>query len=772
MDARRETMARNAVTHQPPVPHGSACLPAPALYDWPIMRRFLLLPDHSAQASFSDNSLIVLNATAACFVLVSGDATQLHGLTSNVTSMSRSRVAQAMHARNVLSSSLPRINWELVIEAVQPCHFFDSVSPMDTLCWPSKAVPAHVLRHSDGSVRVLSIDRRAWLLLHPQQHTFAVCFPVSAGAVDELPDPAAALMLAWSTPPPVPPSTLRGACRFVFCTQLHDAFAPVHPCWVHPIQLAQQVAQAASHRAPSSPTTAEGKAGRPDIPATHSPPRWQESEGEGWVPESQLLHVGEARDVPAPIHSSVAPLPFELSPLTTIDADAASSAVRTRLPHGAARDAALRETSPWKMENRRAEWLRALAADARSVELPEGGVDCLLTPYALYRMAGHQPLSMTVLEDGMRLALSSSRRFWESQNACPTAVAVTYAVGAVPPTRRYIAALAPSSHPPGNQPHTAPPTVPTCTRVALRSRTSPLSTVSLLELASLGEALLPRNEQRRLAYTQRCAARSARWSGVESDPPPCGCHYDPKHEARCGRGSAAQVVEEALVPAVGRFRLFGDGRVSVAFEDRTIVTMRRKGDANLLGSEEAEGQRAVPPPTWRVCDITFPDGHTTQVRSDLPIGGEEYVRAAVKFHTWATQSPAERASLASQLLKEQLAVDAELKRIDRHFRLSSMPLPTSVTAHRPTSSRLDGTLPQLASPLHLQVSLELAKLEHALSSTGSCASPASVTFKNISHEPKKGASTNPGNMVRMLSFTDALSEIDRISQLLHVLGAD
>ena len=155
-----------------------------------VLHRLILLPDGSAQANFSDRSLVVLNPCAASFVLVSSDGKQVRGLTRCVTTAALSRVARALHVRNVLCTDAPRVDWELVHTSPAPCHYFDTVAPMDTVSWPTEAVPLHALRHKDGAVRILSLDRRAWLLLHPQRHTFMVCFPVCAGAVDELPDGA------------------------------------------------------------------------------------------------------------------------------------------------------------------------------------------------------------------------------------------------------------------------------------------------------------------------------------------------------------------------------------------------------------------------------------------------------------------------------------------------------------------------------------------------------------------------------------------------------
>jgi hypothetical protein len=122
---------------------------------------------------------------------------------------------------------------------------------------------------------------------------------------------------------------------------------------------------------------------------------------------------------------------------------------------------------------------------------------------------------------------------------------------------------------------------------------------------------------------------------------------------------ASKVVKDVSLPASGRFRRFGDGRVAVAFHDRTLLTLAASGSAAAQagsGRSSGTGQRpwvagAVPSANrwltttqeeWYVCRLVLPSGHTTTVRSDNPIGFGRYVAAAVEFLKWAERTPGER----------------------------------------------------------------------------------------------------------------------------------
>ena len=265
----------------------------------PELLRFLLLPDGSAHAGFSDRSLVVLNPSAVSFVIIHADGTQMRGLTHCVTASLESRVARAVVVRNLLTADCPRLSLDPTPILPAKCYFFDSVAPMNSVIWPDQADAPHVLRHSDGAIRILSVDRRAWLLLHPEGHTFVVCFPASAGTLIELPDelrtspfPSSPFpsVLNGAAPPALPPTpSLAGAHRFVFCTQIHDAFTGVPNSWVHPLSLAHHIASHASH--------SDGSRVATDLtadPGMASTPGWLELPGPGWITLHELLAPQQA----------------------------------------------------------------------------------------------------------------------------------------------------------------------------------------------------------------------------------------------------------------------------------------------------------------------------------------------------------------------------------------------------------------------------------------------------------------------------------------------
>jgi hypothetical protein len=131
-------------------------------------------------------------------------------------------------------------------------------------------------------------------------------------------------------------------------------------------------------------------------------------------------------------------------------------------------------------------------------------------------------------------------------------------------------------------------------------------------------------------------------------------------------GDASEVFEDVSVDAVGRFRRFGDGRVSVAFDDRTLLTVAAPGTAAAeawTGRSAGTAPRLVAPcltqrpslagaaPTrwlttaqeeWFLCRLVLASGQITIVRSDNPIGVGRYVAAAVEFLKWAERTPEAR----------------------------------------------------------------------------------------------------------------------------------
>ena len=142
----------------------------------PTLLSFVLCTDGSAQATFADRTVVLLNKGAGAFALVRPDGTETRQLTATCTSAHVPKVRLALHVRNTLTATAPRLCWELLS---QPrVDYFESANAViRNARWPEAAAPAHVLRHADGAVRVLSLDGLAWLLLHPRKHTYAACFP-------------------------------------------------------------------------------------------------------------------------------------------------------------------------------------------------------------------------------------------------------------------------------------------------------------------------------------------------------------------------------------------------------------------------------------------------------------------------------------------------------------------------------------------------------------------------------------------------------------------
>ena len=138
---------------------------------------------------FDDCSLIHLNPSAGSYVLHGANGTTTNrGLCATATSFIAERLRLALHLRNTLTSAAPRVFWDLLPPSFRYFDLDDdSGLGLGPISWPRKPSAVHVLRHADGAIRVLSLDRRAWLLLHPERHTFCVCFPQCAGPVDDMP---------------------------------------------------------------------------------------------------------------------------------------------------------------------------------------------------------------------------------------------------------------------------------------------------------------------------------------------------------------------------------------------------------------------------------------------------------------------------------------------------------------------------------------------------------------------------------------------------------
>ena len=149
----------------------------------PTLQRLLVQPDGEVHATFSDHSAIIINHTATVLAIVHPNGNVTRQLSQCVTSAYREKATQALHARNTLCIDAPRMQWGL-LPPDRPVHYFDASSRPQHVSWPDSVSEAVVHHFADGAVRVMSLDRLAWLLLHPDHHIFAVCFPAPADTSD------------------------------------------------------------------------------------------------------------------------------------------------------------------------------------------------------------------------------------------------------------------------------------------------------------------------------------------------------------------------------------------------------------------------------------------------------------------------------------------------------------------------------------------------------------------------------------------------------------
>ena len=212
----------------------------------PQLSRAVLLPSNDIYVRFDDCSLIHLNPSAGSYVLHGANGTTTNrGLCATATSFIAERLRLALHLRNTLTSAAPRVFWDLLPPSFR---YFDLDDDSGLGRGPTRGrAVGRPARHADGAIRVLSLDRRAWLLLHPERHTFCVCFPQCAGPVDDMPAGtlvrlrAAAVLEAYGSD--MPPDgaadvSKKEVQRYVFCTQVHSVtvdarrmqHALVRPC--------------------------------------------------------------------------------------------------------------------------------------------------------------------------------------------------------------------------------------------------------------------------------------------------------------------------------------------------------------------------------------------------------------------------------------------------------------------------------------------------------------------------------------------------------------
>ena len=226
------------------------------------------------------------------------------------------------------------------------------------------------------------------------------------------------------------------------------------------------------------------------------------------------------------------------------------------------------------------------------------------------------------------------------------------------------------------------------------------------------------------------------------------------------------VLEESTVDGLGRFRLFGDGRVSVLFEDATVLTMRKAFPTGGPFGASLAHLASTSAASWLMCDVVFPDGRTTTVRSTCPVGAEGYVHAAVQFKAWASKPLEVRVAEASRHKAEAAHVAKEIDRISRHLVATSAARPDAIRIGDPAAEGIsrakwgrhvaatakaaeerrerEGTSASWLGG-RAQVAMELSKLERAL------------------HEPHGGARRDgggaPASVALPVDIANALASV-------------
>lgn len=120
----------------------------------------------------------------------------------------------------------------------------------------------------------------------------------------------------------------------------------------------------------------------------------------------------------------------------------------------------------------------------------------------------------------------------------------------------------------------------------------------------------------------------------------------------------------------GRFRAFRDGRVRVAFADRTILQVERDGDC---------------------CSFFFADGSSVQTTlASAPLRHRPYIYRALEFGDWAFASQEERMLRHTKRQEAQAIVSRELQRISVRCGMNSqleLPQQTKAVTVQKTMSR-------------------------------------------------------------------------------------
>ena len=702
------------------------------------LKRLLVLPDGEVHATFDDHTAVIINHTAATLAFACADGTITSHLARCVLSHNRAKATQALHARNTLCLDAPRLQWEL-LPPDRGVHYFDAAKRPLSVSWPS--LPGEALRHADGSVRVVSLDGLAWLLLHPQQHVFAVCFPATAEASPEqMAEPVDLSQPAYRSRALAPtPARLVDAQRSVFCTQLHSATDDVPASWQHALRLALEAAS-------TLPVPSGGAA-----------------TGDGWVAAADLLFVGPPAAAPAPatggrplhaVRSMVAPLPSGMD--ASVPRSPEDAGVRVPLPRPGegvgARHAASAARADWRLSTD-VDALQAVSATALSTWLPKRGARLVLSPYALVRLlrpaaaaaaaaSNEWLLQLMRLDSDAPLALSANGRFWDAGAAAAAAAddapgwigagTAGEVAGAGGPRRVYAAGAVP----------------PTLKCGAAPKAAAAKPQVALGALASCCEQLL--REARRLPR-----AASAVGANAAGD-----ADADADFDAAAAAEAASALLGEAEIDGLGRFRKYGDGRMIGSFVDRTVVTMLPPTLATAARGAADAPARGTVMFRWYLARVVFPDGRTTEVRSDCPVGAEAYVDAMLQFDGWASRTPQQRLEQARQQHGHARALQAEVARIKSHLAVSA-----AVTGEPPPLDAMgldaaDGTATTTTPAMPAgagRISEELRRLDDALRPARADEPP-----------PPASAATTVAPEPPQFSRACVAAELQRISQFLQV----
>ena len=111
---------------------------------------------------------------------------------------------------------------------------------------------------------------------------------------------------------------------------------------------------------------------------------------------------------------------------------------------------------------------------------------------------------------------------------------------------------------------------------------------------------------------------------------------------------SVEVVAASTGDGTGRYTAYADGRVRIAFFDRTLLDLSRDGS---------------------MCRMLLPDATKVEVHVDEPGKHAEHVVAALEFADWAYRTPEEREAAAAH---EQAMVDSIQAEIDANRRMVSI----------------------------------------------------------------------------------------------------